>query len=432
MQGLGISLQHFNNKKNLVATLQYPHEKWPIEDRHIGFDLQEYNVIRSRLHVDIDDCIGCNQCMRACPVDCIAIESVKPPKGSEYDPGMTGNGTQKKMLVARFDIDLTECMYCNLCTFPCPEECIYMVGGPNSSKHEIDYEFAKRDRKDLIFRFATATEAEILAAGGDAYLNKKKGIVEEKPVEKKTDVAKPVSAEPKVNFEPVNVIEDRMTRSLAKKAYTGAIREGKDAAQTSQAVKAALEDAGKYTADLDTVIASIATAELTTAVTAVPTAVTQEKPAAEDGLSVKILNDITDRMSRGTAKKAFMAAEREGKDPAGIAAAVTAAVTEAGKMTDEVQQVIAKISSAGGSAPEPAAKPEQVKPAASESELDIKVLNAIEDKMTRGLAKKTFLGAKREGKSDQEIVAAVRSTVEEAGKLDDETAAIIKSLLENG
>ena len=29
-----------------------------------------------------------------------------------------------------------------------------MVGGPNSSKHEIDYEFSEYDRGDMIYRFA--------------------------------------------------------------------------------------------------------------------------------------------------------------------------------------------------------------------------------------------------------------------------------------
>ena len=60
--GLKVTWNHFMNKKDLVATLQYPHEKWPIPERNIGFDHSEYNLIRSRLHVDIDDCIACMQC----------------------------------------------------------------------------------------------------------------------------------------------------------------------------------------------------------------------------------------------------------------------------------------------------------------------------------------------------------------------------------
>ena len=154
--GLSLTLEHFKNKKENVATLQYPHEKFPIPEKKIGFEQSEYNVIRSRLHVDIDDCISCRMCERACPVDCIKIEDVKAKKGVDFEYGQTSNDTQKKLLVTRFTIDMSECMYCNLCVYPCPEECIYMVGGPNEEKHEIDYEFSQYKREGMIFDFAKA------------------------------------------------------------------------------------------------------------------------------------------------------------------------------------------------------------------------------------------------------------------------------------
>jgi len=161
--GLKVTWNHFMNKKDLVATLQYPHEKWPIPERNIGFDHSEYNLIRSRLHVDIDDCISCMQCEKACPVDCIKIDAIKPSKDNDYDCGITSNDTQKKKIVSRFTIDMSECMYCNLCVYPCPEECIYMTGGPNAEKHDIDYEFSEYDRNDLIYRFAKKVSDEDVA-----------------------------------------------------------------------------------------------------------------------------------------------------------------------------------------------------------------------------------------------------------------------------
>ena len=57
-------------------------------------------------------------------------------------------------MVTRFDIDMSECCYCNLCTYPCPEECIFMTGGPNESRHSIDYEFSEPERTDLIYHFS--------------------------------------------------------------------------------------------------------------------------------------------------------------------------------------------------------------------------------------------------------------------------------------
>ena len=62
--------------------------------------------------------------------------------------------TKKALVVTRFDIDMSECCYCNLCTYPCPEECIFMTGGPNESRHSIDYEFSEPERTDLIYHFS--------------------------------------------------------------------------------------------------------------------------------------------------------------------------------------------------------------------------------------------------------------------------------------
>ena len=157
--GMGITLVHLIRARNDNVTLQYPEERWPRPERNIGFEHSSYNVIRSRLHVDMDDCIGCLKCERVCPVDCIKIETEKAPNRGEdikdiQHIGITTNGTRKALVVTRFDIDMTECCYCNLCTYPCPEECIFMTGGPNAKKHPIDYEFSEPDRSDLIYRFA--------------------------------------------------------------------------------------------------------------------------------------------------------------------------------------------------------------------------------------------------------------------------------------
>ena len=157
--GMKVTMRHIVSIRKDNVTLQYPEERWPRPERDIGFDHSNYNVIRSRLHVDIDDCIGCLKCERVCPVDCITINTIKTPtRGEDISEvghtGETSNGTKKAMVLSRFTIDMSECCYCNLCTYPCPEECIYMVGGPNSPKHPIDYEFSEFDRSDLIYQFA--------------------------------------------------------------------------------------------------------------------------------------------------------------------------------------------------------------------------------------------------------------------------------------
>ena len=66
MTGMGITWMHMVRIKKGNVTLQYPEEKWPRPERNIGFNHEDYNVIRSRLTVDINDCIGCLKCERIC------------------------------------------------------------------------------------------------------------------------------------------------------------------------------------------------------------------------------------------------------------------------------------------------------------------------------------------------------------------------------
>ena len=243
ISGMSLTLEHLRKKKDLVATLQYPNEKWPQPERHIGFDHKDYNVIRSRLHVDIDDCIGCMQCERACPVDCIKIDTIKPGKGIDFDCGETSNDTRKKMIVPRFTIDMSECMYCNLCVYPCPEECIYMVGGPNEPKHDIDYEYSKYVKHDLVFEFSNVTDQQIVDIGAQSYLDERNSKIDKinqgvnlKGNEPQVSsaptpaapAAAPVQASDTLEIKCLDIIEDKMLKTPAKKVFFKSKRAGED------------------------------------------------------------------------------------------------------------------------------------------------------------------------------------------------------------
>jgi formate hydrogenlyase subunit 6/NADH:ubiquinone oxidoreductase subunit I len=121
-----------------AVTIQYPSVKPELPERE-----------RNRLYVNMDDCIGCDQCARACPVDCIEIETVKSVPGD--DLGITSNGKKKALWVTKFDIDIAKCCYCQLCVFPCPTDCIYMTNV---------YEFSEFEREKLIYDFVTLTPEE--------------------------------------------------------------------------------------------------------------------------------------------------------------------------------------------------------------------------------------------------------------------------------
>jgi len=121
------------------VTIQYPEVRMKMPDR-----------VRNRLYVNMDDCIGCDQCARACPVSCIDIETVKSVPGE--DLGLTSNGKKKALWVTKFDIDIAKCCFCQLCVFPCPTECIYMTDV---------YEFSEYDRDKLVYKFVSFTEEEV-------------------------------------------------------------------------------------------------------------------------------------------------------------------------------------------------------------------------------------------------------------------------------
>lgn len=134
--GMGITGGHLFEKS---VTLQYPEEK---------MDLPE--GARAKLYVNIDDCIGCLKCARACPVDCIDIETVKAT--ADDDLGKTSTGNPKRLWLIKFDIDMAKCMYCDMCVPPCPTDCIYMVP---------EYEYSEYDRDNLVYKFSDLTPERV-------------------------------------------------------------------------------------------------------------------------------------------------------------------------------------------------------------------------------------------------------------------------------
>ncbi|MBP1656884.1 MAG: dehydrogenase subunit [Bacteroidetes bacterium] len=137
--GMKVTWRHLFTR---AVTIQYPDVKVKLPER-----------ARNRLYVNMDDCIGCDQCAMACPVDCITIETVKSTP--DVDLGLTSVGTKKRLYVSQFDIDIAKCCYCGLCVYPCPTECIKMTDV---------YEFSEYERENLVYRFAVMTPAEIDAA----------------------------------------------------------------------------------------------------------------------------------------------------------------------------------------------------------------------------------------------------------------------------
>jgi len=314
--------------------------------------------------------------------------------------------------------------------------------------------------------FADATDDMIRDAGGDKWLEKRDaklkmnsegvelmGIVPEvtpapgaaTAVEAKTETAKPAAtvkpASGELEIKSFNDIADKMCRGIAKKAFMAAKRSDKDTTAILADVAQALSDSGKMTEEIQSILDGLsapASAAVAPAVEAGGVAKAEsfsEAPpiADEKEFDIKDLNVIEDKMARGTAKKAFLAAKRSGENKV---EAVHKALSDAGKLDSAAEELLNSFTSA---ASEPSGSVDAEKlskstagaaaePAGDLALFEIAELNGIDDKMTRGMAKKIFMAGKRADKSRAEVIADLRAGLTEAGKLDDATAAILNNL----
>jgi NADH-quinone oxidoreductase subunit I len=85
------------------------------------------------------------------------MDTVKVGPGE--DLGKTTTGNPKRLHVLRFDIDMAKCCYCNLCTIPCPTECLQMTP---------KYENSVYDRANLLYHYSPYTPQEVARIHAEA------------------------------------------------------------------------------------------------------------------------------------------------------------------------------------------------------------------------------------------------------------------------
>jgi len=124
-EGMSVTFSHFMRRP---YTVQYP-DRVPIR-------IQDTLPFRYRgiLEVDLEICTACLACERACPIDCIVIDA-------EKDKAAGG------LVMTRFDIDMAKCMYCGLCSEPCPTGSIH---------HTPEFEGADYSLESLVRKFVKA------------------------------------------------------------------------------------------------------------------------------------------------------------------------------------------------------------------------------------------------------------------------------------
>ena len=101
--GLAVTGGYFFRRKE---TVQFPEQRVEPTDR-----------FRGMFGYDVERCIDCHLCARACPIDIIYITD-----HTEVEENPETGKKKRKKVIDRFDIDVKRCMFCGLCEEACPTE----------------------------------------------------------------------------------------------------------------------------------------------------------------------------------------------------------------------------------------------------------------------------------------------------------------------
>ena len=134
---MNITAKHLFVKK---VTIQYPDQKFTMPPK-----------ARNRLALDMVKCTGCTACAKACPVNCIDIETIRVMADDPHQE-LLHTGKERKLWLGRFDIDFAKCCYCSLCVVACPSDAI---------NHSAEYEYSVYKREDLLYKFQTLTDEQV-------------------------------------------------------------------------------------------------------------------------------------------------------------------------------------------------------------------------------------------------------------------------------
>lgn len=111
------------------STVQYPDVRPDLAPRFRGLP-----------EVDLNICIVCHLCEKACPTSCIHIEEIIHAPSKDPDAPK-----EKKKEAKVFDINAALCMFCGLCEESCPTKPVKSI----ALNH--NFELAKNSRLDLVY-----------------------------------------------------------------------------------------------------------------------------------------------------------------------------------------------------------------------------------------------------------------------------------------
>src|SRR2546429_4971414 len=98
-----------------------------------------------------DKCNTCEMWAQECPVDLIYMDKTAPPK-IDKKTGTVNMSDPKNGQLVRYAIDYSKCLFCALCTEPCPTDCIHMGKLHDLSSYtreDVVVEFMDLDKKGM-------------------------------------------------------------------------------------------------------------------------------------------------------------------------------------------------------------------------------------------------------------------------------------------
>lgn len=111
--GLGVTFKHLFHR---AVTVQYPDQRLPVSDGYKG-----------KHKLFLDKCVSCLLCAKACPPQCITIETEK--------------GEDKKSKLKKFTINYNNCLFCGFCVESCNKASLVMTK---------EYELSYTQKSDLV------------------------------------------------------------------------------------------------------------------------------------------------------------------------------------------------------------------------------------------------------------------------------------------
>ena len=125
--------------------------------------------------------------------------------------------------------------------------------------------------------------------------------------------AAPTSEGSDFTIKSLDFIEDKMTRGVAKKTFMSCKRAGSDINTTIDTILSDLDSVGKLNNEMQNQLQSFKSSDLPTNNASVKKEETKDESSTPALFDIKLLNDIDDKMIRGTAKKIYMAGKRGNK-----------------------------------------------------------------------------------------------------------------------